>query len=201
MDYKYNVPSLSRLIHELQKLPGVGPRSAHRWASWFLKANLSDINNLRQSLEDIRTKVRRCSSCFTLTEEKHICKLCTSSRREDIICVVEEPFDIIQIESSGKFKGKYHVLHGTLSPLNQVHPENLTITPLIDKIKTQNIKEVILALDADMEGDMTVLYLSKLLKNHPVTISRLANGIPLGGDIDYIDEQAVGIAMENRVEI
>ena len=201
MNYKHNVPSLSRLIHELQKLPGVGPRSAYRWTSWLLKTSTADINSLRQALEDIKTKIRKCSSCFTLTEEKNLCHLCSSSRREDIICVVEDPFDIAQIESSGKFKGKYHVLHGTLSPLNQVHPEDLTIAPLIEKIKAKEIKEVILALDADMEGDMTALYLSKLLKNHPVTISRLANGIPLGGVIDYIDEQTLGRALENRVEI
>ena len=201
MNYKHNVPSLNRLIHELQKLPGVGPRSANRWASWLLKTNIEDIQSLRTALEDIKTKIRRCSNCFTLTEEQTLCSLCSSSRKEDLICVVEEPFDIAQIESSGKFKGKYHVLHGTLSPLNQVHPEDLTIAPLIEKIKTKNIKEVILALDADMEGDITALYLSKLMKNYPVTVSRLANGIPFGGDIDYIDEQTLGRALENRVEI
>lgn len=202
MAYKYHVPSLDRLIHELRKWPGVGPRSAHRWANWLLKTNWEEIQKLRQALQDIKTNIKKCPNCFTLTEEETLCHLCTSPHRiKDIICVVEEPSDITQIEASGKFKGQYHVLHGTLSPLNNITHEDLTITPLIKKIQTQKIKEVILALDADMEGDITALYIGKLMKDQNIKISRLAHGIPFGGDIDYIDEQTLGRALENRVDI
>ena len=201
MAYKYLVPSLDRLIHELKKWPGVGPRSAHRCAHWLLKTKPEEIQKLIQALKDIKTNIKKCKGCFTLTEEETLCHLCTSPHRlKDVICVVEEPFDIAQIEASGKFKGRYHVLHGTLSPLNRVTHEDLTITPLIKKIKTENIKEVILALDADMEGDMTALYIGKLMKDQNIKVSRLAHGIPFGGDIDYIDEQTLGRALENRVD-
>ncbi len=199
--HQYNVPSLDRLVQELKKWPGVGPRSASRWAEWLLKLSLSDIQKLCGALEDIKTQIRKCSHCFTFTEQT-TCKLCSSlHRRKDIICVVEQPFDIARMEASGKFHGQYHVLHGALSPLNKITPENLTIAPLMHKIKNQKVKEVILALDADMEGDMTALYLNKLMKEQNIKICRLAHGIPYGGDIDYIDEQTLGRALENRVEL
>ncbi|MDE0519052.1 MAG: recombination mediator RecR [Bdellovibrionales bacterium] len=202
MVYKHHVPSLDRLIHELKKWPGVGPRSANRWANWLLKTSQVEIQQLRQALKDIKTNIKKCPGCFTLTEDEKLCYLCDSpSRRKDIICIVEEPFDIAHIEASGKFKGQYHVLHGALSPLNNISPADLTFGPLMDKIRQGRIKEVILALDADMEGDITALYIGKMMKNCNVKVSRLAHGIPFGGDIDYIDEQTLGRALENRVEI
>ncbi len=202
MIYKHHVPSLDRLIHELKKWPGVGPRSANRWACWLLKTPKSEIQLLKQALEDIKTHIKKCPRCLTLTEEEKLCQLCSSpARRKDLICVVEEPFDIAHIEASGKFKGQYHVLHGTLSPLNNVTPDDLTIAPLMNKIKQTQVKELILALDADMEGDITALYIGKIMKDQNIKLSRLAHGIPFGGDIDYIDEQTLGRALENRVEI
>ncbi len=201
MAYKYQVPSLDRLIHELKKWPGVGPRSAKRWTEWLLKLPKSEVQKLCQSLEGIKNHIRQCVNCFNLTEEPEICFLCQSDRRKDLICVVEEPFDIEQIEISGKFKGQYHVLHGVLSPLNNVTPKDLTIDPLLNKIKNTQVIEVILAFDADMEGDITALYLTKLIKKYSIKVSRLAHGIPFGGDIDYIDEQTLGRALENRVEL
>ena len=201
MVYKHRVPSLDRLIHELKKWPGVGPRSANRWANWLLKISLAEIQQLRQALQDIKTNIKKCPVCLALTEEESLCYLCSSpSRRKDLICVVEEPFDIVQMEACGKFTGQYHVLHGTLSPLNNINPDDLTIAPLMQKIQTGNIKEVILALDADMEGDITALYIGKLMKDHNIKVSRLAHGIPFGGDIDYIDERTLGRALENRVD-
>ena len=200
MVYKHHVPSLDRLIHELKKWPGVGSRSADRWANWLLKLPKGEIQQLRKALEDIKTNIKRCPGCFTLTEEQTLCRICSSPhRRKDLLCVVEEPFDISRVEGSGKFKGKYHVLHGTLSPLHNVHPEDLTINFLMEKVKTGQVKEIILALDADMEGDITALYIGKLMKDKNITVSRLAHGIPFGGDIDYIDEQTLGRALENRV--
>ena len=202
MIYKHHVPSLDRLIHELKKWPGVGSRSANRLANWLLKIPQAEIQQLIQALKDIKTNIKKCHGCFTLTEEEELCRLCRSSNRKtDLICVVEEPFDIARVEASGKFKGKYHVLHGTLSPLHNVKPEDLTINPLLEKIKQGQIKEVILALDADMEGDITALYIGKLMKDQNIKISRLAHGIPFGGDIDYIDERTLGRALENRVEV
>jgi len=201
MIYRHRVPSLDRLIHELKKWPGVGPRSANRWANWLLKISAAEIQQLRQALQDIKTNIKKCPVCLTLTEEEKLCHLCSSpSRRKDLICVVEEPFDIARMEASGKFTGQYHVLHGTLSPLNNIHPDDLTITSLMKKIQTGNIREVILALDADMEGDITALYIGKLMKDRNIKISRLAHGIPFGGNIDYIDERTLGRALENRVD-
>ncbi len=201
MTYKNHVPSLNHLIEELKKWPGIGPRSAARLSVHLLKTKVQDIESLRQALRNIKTKIKKCASCFTFTEDCDVCRLCSSSRRTELLCVVEEPFDIVHIESSGKFQGRYHVLHGALSPLNHTHPEHLTITALMEKIKSRTIKEVILALDADLEGDMTALYLKKLIAPYQVKVSRLANGIPFGGDIDYIDEQTLGTAMERRVEM
>ena len=202
MLYKHQVPSLDRLIHELKKWPGVGPRSAHRFAGWLLKKSHQEIQLLTKALTDIKTNIKTCEGCLTLTEDKKLCALCTSpTRRKDQICVVEEPFDIARVEASGKFKGQYHVLYGTLSPLNNITPDDLTFPALIKKIDQQQIKEIILALDADMEGDITALYIGKLMKDKNIKLSRLAHGIPFGGDIDYIDEQTLGRALENRVEL
>ena len=202
MIYKHHVPSLDRLIHELKKWPGIGPVSANRLAYWLLKAPNTDIQQLRQALQDIKTQIKKCPGCLTLTEEEKLCRLCASpSRRGDLICVVEAPFDIARIEASGKFQGRYHVLHGSLSPLNNITPDNLSLPQLMDKIKTGEVKELILALDADMEGDITALYIAKLMKDKPVKITRLAHGIPFGGDIDYIDERTLGRALENRVQL
>ena len=202
MLYKHHVPSLDRLIHELKKWPGVGAKSAQRWAVWLLKKNPADIESLRQALKDIKSHIKKCPGCFTLTEEVGLCRLCRSPERtKKILCVVEEPFDIARVEASGKFKGGYHVLHGALSPLRSIRPEDLTINSLLEKIKKDQVREVILALDADMEGDITALYIGKLMKDFSVKLSRLAHGIPFGGDIDYIDEKTLGRALENRVEI
>lgn len=202
MIYKHHVPSLDRLIHELKKWPGIGPRSANRLANWLLKTPEKEIQQLRQALNDIKANIKRCPGCFTLTEEEKLCYLCTDPRRrKDQLCVVEEPFDIAHIEASQKFKGQYHVLHGALSPLNNITPDDLTFPALIKTIEKKQIKEMILALDADMEGDITTLYIGKLMKDKNIKLSRLAHGIPFGGDIDYIDEQTLGRALENRVDL
>ncbi len=202
MVYKYHVPSLERLIHELKKWPGVGPRSAHRIACRLLKTPQAEIQLLQKALRDIKANIKKCPNCLTLTEEEKLCRLCLNpARRKDLICVVEEPFDIAHIEASGKFKGQYHVLHGALSPLNNIRPEDLSLNLLMEKVKQAKITELILALDADMEGDITALYIGKIMKGLRLKISRLAHGIPFGGDIDYVDERTLGRALENRVEI
>ena len=149
----------------------------------------------------LQSEVHTCPSCYNYTDLP-VCKFCTDShRQEEVICVVEEPSDIMRIESSGAFRGRYHVLHGVISPLEHVGPQDLKIQELLMKVQTRVIKEVILALDADLEGDTTVLYLTKQLADKGVKISRIAHGVPIGSDIDYIDDRTMGRALQNRVEL
>lgn len=199
------VPSLQKLISELSKLPGVGSKSAQRMAMSFLKFNKEDIESLRQALKDIKEKIKLCSECFAYTEED-VCYFCSEPQRsKHYICVVESPSDIDRIESSGVFKGKYHVLHGAIAPLDNVGPENLKINELfrrIENLKLEGIHdlEVILALDADLEGDTTALYLSKELARRQVHTSKIAQGVPMGGDLDFVDQRTLGRALENRIK-
>ena len=203
-----HVPSLEALVHELSKLPGVGPKSAQRLAYHLLKSRPDTVAALRRALQDVKEKVRECSQCFSYTENTGFCQFCLDTRRlPDVLCVVEDPSDIIRIESSGAFKGRYHVLQGAISPLEGIGPEDLKIQQLFNRIRMSQqgegpaIKEVILALDADLEGDTTVLYLAKMLKEMGVAITRIAHGVPIGGDIDYIDFRTLGRAIENRVQV
>lgn len=199
------VPSLQRLIAELAKLPGVGSKSAQRMAMNFLKFSKEDIESLRQSLIDIKEKIKLCTECYAFTEDE-ICYFCSEEgRSRNYICVVENPSDIDRIESSGAFKGSYHVLHGAIAPLDGVGPEHLKINELfrrIESLKSSGVSdlEVILALDADLEGDTTALYLSKELAKHNVQVSKIAQGVPMGGDLDFVDQRTLGRALENRIK-
>ncbi len=196
-----NVPSLDRLVNELSKLPGVGPKTAQRLAYHILKSPESYNKNLQDALADVSASVHECTLCYSYTEEEDLCILCKdSSRRDDILCVVEDPADISRIDSSGAFQGRYHVLHGALSPLDGVSPADIRLAPLFARLEN-GVKEVILALDADLEGDTTVLYIAKQLRDKDIKVSRIAHGIPIGGDIDYIDHRTLGRALENRVEL
>lgn len=198
------VPSLQKLIQELAKLPGVGPKSAQRMAISFLRFNNEDIESLRESLKDIKEKIHLCSSCFAYTEEE-LCYYCQQpNRQKNLICVVESPMDIDRIESSGVFSGTYHVLHGVIAPLEGVGPENIKIAELLFKVSDlidqgETDLEVILALDADLEGDTTSLYLSKELVKRGAKVSRLAQGVPIGGDLDFVDHRTLGRALQNRI--
>lgn len=199
------VPSLQRLIVELSKLPGVGPKSAQRMAMYFLKFSKDDIESLRQSLKDIKEKIKLCRECYAYTEED-VCYFCAEeSRSKHYICVVESPSDIERIESSGVFKGRYHVLHGAIAPLDGVGPESLKINELfrrIEDLRADGVHdlEIILALDADLEGDTTALYLSKELAKRKVSVSKIAQGVPMGGDLDFVDQRTLGRALENRIK-
>ena len=167
------LPSLTSLLFELQKLPGVGPTSARRLAQHLLQATEQDINQLSRSLLDIKQKIKKCSQCFIFTQEQELCPFCDdASRNSDLLCVVEQAFDVFRIEKSGVFNGYYHVLHGALSPLNHIHPKDLTLKELQHRIHTKNVKELILAIDSDIEGDTTALYImqnfkKKRAKNFP----------------------------------
>jgi recombination protein RecR len=162
---------------------------------------------LRNSLEQVEQRVHDCPECFNFTDNDIVCYFCADPKRSSrLLCVVEEPSDIDRIEGSGAFHGRYHVLHGSLSPLEGIGPEDLKIAQLLDRIRRSKegddpIEEVILALDPDLEGDTTVLYLVEELSSLDVRISRIAHGVPLGSDIDYIDNRTLGRALENRVEL
>ncbi len=196
------VPSLDKLVSELSKLPGIGEKTAQRLAFYILKSSPSLNLGLRESLKGVAENIHPCPVCFSYTEESSECRICLDpSRDHDKVCVVEDPSDIARIESSGAFHGKYHVLLGSISPLEGIQPEDLKIQDLVQRIDSSSeIKEVILALDADLEGDTTALYLSRLL-SEKVRITRIAHGVPFGTDIDYIDQRTLGRALENRVEL
>jgi recombination protein RecR len=195
------IPALEKLVHELSKLPGIGPKTAQRLAYYVLKNKDTYPEKLKEGLERVQAEVHECPHCFNFTDSD-LCTYCEDpGRRDDLICVVEEPSDISRIESSGVYQGRYHVLHGALSPLEGVGPEQLKLKELMHRLDTENIKEVILALDSDLEGDTTVLYISRLVHGKGIRISRIAQGVPIGSDIDYIDERTMGRAMQNRIEI
>lgn len=201
-----HIPSLDKLVHELSRLPGIGNKSAQRLAYHLLKSSEEQTESLRLALRQVKDCVTTCPSCYSYTEEEELCRYCSHPGRSDhILCVVEDPADITRIESSGVFHGRYHVLHGAISPLDGVSPQDLKIQALIDKVdagranEAPQIEEVILALDADLEGDTTALYLAKILNEKQVRVTRIAHGVPIGGDIDYIDHRTLGRALENRV--
>jgi recombination protein RecR len=195
------IPSLERLVEELSRLPGIGSKTAQRLSYYILRSSREYSESLREALKLVKERVRYCDQCFSFTEEPALCHLCSDShRRNDVICVVEDPSDVWRIESSGVFKGRYHVLHGAIAPLDGVSPKDLKIDQLIARLDG-SITEVIFALDADLEGDTTVLYLSRLLHERSVKVSRIAHGVPFGSDIDYIDHRTLGRALENRIEV
>lgn len=201
------IPSLNQLVHELSRLPGVGPKTAARLAYHILRSPDEFVQSLRDALRGVKEKIHECPECFAFTEEDDVCHFCKDSMRaQDSICVVEDPADIERIESSGSFRGRYHVLHGAISPLDGISPQDLKIQALLDRLQPDSsgerpVTEVILALDADLEGDTTVLYLAKILKDMNIKTSRIAHGVPIGGDIDYIDYRTLGRAIENRVQV
>lgn len=201
------IPSLNKLVHALGKLPGIGPKSALRLAFYLLKSSREEIDELKEALVAIKENIKLCSSCFSYTENEEICYICSDlHRRDDLLCVVQQSSDIPQIETSGVFRGRYHVLHGSLSPLEGVHPKDLKIKSLLIRIETSlhtdsPVTEVILALDANLEGDTTSLYLAKLLQERNIKVTRIAHGVPIGGNIDYIDHRTLGKALENRVTL
>ena len=188
-------------IEELSKLPGIGKKTAQRLAIFLLKMDDDRLDNLLNSLKDLKTKLFFCSRCFNLSEEKY-CEICKSVKRDtSIICVVEEVSDVIAIEKTHEFDGLYHVLGGVLSPLSGITPDSLKIKELLKRFETENIEEVILALNPDTEGEATSLYLAKLIKPLSIKVTRIARGLPIGGDLEFADEATIGRAMIHRLSI
>lgn len=193
--------TLSRLISQLNKLPGIGPRSAERIALYLIHSDLNEVKQLAESIISARERVRYCSICGGLTENDP-CLICSDARRDgSLICVVEKPVDIISIEKTGIFKGKYHVLGGKISPLSGVEPEDLRISELENRIKSEDVKEIILALGADVEGDATSFYIAKRLSDRGVVVSRIAHGIPAGSGLEFTDQITLSRALEGRRKI
>jgi recombination protein RecR len=200
----FKIPTLDKLVHEMSRLPGVGPRSAQR-LTHFLLRNPEFSRELRQSLELVENNIHLCESCFNYTDrDSGLCHICESTHRNgELLCVVEQPEDIIQIEASGAYSGYYHVLHGAISPLEGITPDKLKIHELMQRIDKSDpqIIEVILAVDSDLEGDTTVLYINQQLSERPLRVTRLAQGIPMGSDIDYIDDRTLHRALSHRTEV
>lgn len=191
--------SLTKLLGELKKLPGVGDKTAIRLAFHLLKSP-DNLATLAESLLEVRTDVRFCSTCFGITEDDP-CHLCSSERDDSTVCVVEEPQDILAMERSRAFRGRYHVLHGALSPLNGITPGDLKIAELMQRLEGGSIREVLIATNFTVEGEATALYLTRLIKPLSIRVTRLAHGIPLGSDLEFIDAATVQRAIEGRSEL
>jgi len=192
---------LSKLVFELSKLPGIGEKSATRLAYYILNQDESFSTGLAQALIDAKTKLKYCNSCFNFSETEK-CEICEDPKRDQLqICVVERPSDVTPIERTGSYRGVYHVLHGLLSPLDGVGPEDLKMRELFLRLKESEVKEVIFALNPSVEGEATTLYLSRLLKPIGIKVSQVAYGIPFGGTIEFTDRQTLGKALENRTEM
>jgi len=186
------------LIDELGRLPGVGPKSAQRIAFHIIQSDRVDVTRLAEILKAVKERVKFCTTCGNISEEE-LCRICKDPRRDNSsICVVEESKDVLAIEKTREFKGKYHVLGGAISPIDGIGPENLRIKELMTRLAQTQINEVIIATDPNLEGEATATYLTRLIKPLGVKVSRLASGLPVGGDLEYADEITLGRAFEGR---
>ena len=191
-------PSLGNLIDQFSKLPGIGKKSAERLALHVLRSPRELAESLAQGLVEVKEKIRFCSICFNLTDNDP-CPICSDERRANgVLCVVEGPGDQLAIEKSGAFSGRYHILQGVLSPLDDIGAQDLRIAELMSRIRRENIREVILAINPTVEGEATVSYITDLLNEKGLTVTRIALGIPLGGDLKYIDSMTIKRSMDNR---
>ena len=195
--------SIQSVINSLERLPGIGPKSASRLAFYLLRAPDEVSQDLAMSLSDLKAKTAFCQECFNITEAgRERCEICESSRRDgSLICVVEEALDVLALERTGGFQGKYHVLQGVLSPIEGIGPDDLKIKQLIDRLSSGGVKEVILATNPSMEGDATALYLRQQLEPLGVRVTRLARGLPVGGDLEYADQNTLLRALSGRQEM
>ncbi len=191
-------PPVQALIDELGRLPGIGPKSAQRIAFHLLKLPADDANRLAHAIREAKDKVRFCQRCFNVSEGD-LCGYCSDDRRDSsIICVVEESRDIVSVEKTGEFRGRYHVLLGAMSPLEGIGPEQLKIRELLARLGPEGVQEVIVCTNPNTEGEVTAMYLARMLKPLGLTVTRLASGLPVGGDLEYADELTLGRALEGR---
>ncbi len=196
----YALP-IQQLVDELGRLPGVGPKSAQRIAFHLLKVSKEDALRLAGAIVDAKERVRFCGRCFNFAEGE-LCEICRDERRDaNLVCVVEEPRDIVAVERTGEFRGRYHVLGGAISPIEGIGPEQLRIRELLARLEPEGITEAILCTNPNLEGEATAMYLARLLRPLGLTVTRIASGLPVGGDLEYADELTLGRALEGRREI
>jgi recombination protein RecR len=194
---RYAAP-IERLLAELERLPGIGPKSAQRIAYHVLISDAADAHRLAESIVEVKRTIGFCSQCFNFAEED-LCAVCADSRRDRTkICVVEEPRDVMAIERTGEFAGVYHVLQGALSPIDGRGPEQIRVRELIDRLGAGDVTEVVLATNPNAEGETTALYIARLIKPLDIRVTRIASGLPVGGDLEYADEVTLGRALEGR---
>jgi len=191
-------PPIRRLIRELSRFPGIGEKTATRLAQFILKSPEENVKRLAESIIEVKEKIRFCSACFNLTEDA-LCEICSDPARENgIICVVENPDSLIAIEESGSYSGTYHVLHGVLSPADGIGPGSLRLTELMERISENTVKEVLLATNPSVQGESTALLIMKLLRDKDIRVTRIGLGIPVGGDLKYVDKMTMAKAIEFR---
>lgn len=197
----YYPEPVARLIDALQKLPGIGPKTAQRLTFFLLKRPPEEVAALGEAIVRVKAQIVNCSICFNVTEEDP-CRVCTDPARDArLLCIVEEPNDLLALERTGQYRGRYHVLLGALSPLDGVGPEDLRVRELLARLESQSVEEVILATNPNVEGEATAIYLAKLLKSLVPRVTRIARGLPMGGDLEYADEVTLGKALEGRKEM
>jgi recombination protein RecR len=198
MDYP---APLARLIDELSKMPTVGPKTAQRLAFHILRLPPEEAQALAEAILDVKARMRHCSTCFTITDVDP-CATCTDPRRDAaVLCVVEDPRDVIALERTREFRGRYHVLHGAISPLDGIGPDDLKIPELLARVQAGGMREVIVATNPRVEGEATAIYLARLLKPLGVRVTRIAHGLPVGGDLEYADELTLARALEGRRDL
>ncbi len=198
----YNVAPLENLVEQFEKMPGIGYKTAQRLAYYVLNLSKTEADNFSDAIKDAHEKIHYCSVCCNLTDQD-LCPVCRSEKRDKTtICVVETPRDAMAMENTGEYNGTYHVLHGAISPLNNIGPDNLTVKELIARLSSENnVQEIIMATNPTVEGEATAMYLSRLLKPMGITVTRLAYGIPVGGDLEYADQVTLARALEGRNEL
>ena len=191
---------IRKLINAFERLPGIGPKSASRLAFYLLRAPEDVSQDLSEALNGLKDKIAFCEECFNITEAGRMrCEVCENPKRDSsLICVVEEALDVLALEKTGAFNGKYHVLHGVLSPIEGVGPDDIKIKPLIERVARGGVKEVVLATNPSMEGDATALYLQQQLRPYRIQVTRLARGLPVGGDLEYADQNTLLRALSER---
>lgn len=190
--------SIESLIESFKKLPSIGEKTAERLAFSVMKMSEEDSENFSKSIKDVKSKIKKCNICGNITEDD-ICSICKNeSRKKDIVCIVENPKDIVAIEKTGSFNGKYHVLNGLISPMDGIGPDDINLNKLLERIKKEKISEVILAINSTLEGETTSLYISKILSNEKILVTKIARGIPIGADMEYLDSMTLSMALVNR---
>ena len=191
---------VARLVEELAKLPGIGPKTAQRLAVFIIGGSREDADNLATAIQEAKEKIGYCSTCYNLTD-KDPCQICDSAQRDrSLICVVEEPRDVVSIERTREFKGLYHVLHGAISPMEGIGPGDLKMRELLQRLD-ESVQEVVIATDPNVEGEATAMYLARVIKPLGIKVTRMAHGMPVGGDLEYVDEVTLTKAYEGRREL